>query len=552
MGTGRKGRLSLEGRGSRGYDRKMRGFFLSVLLGLAASATAAPEARGAGRYALSPVPSCAPLSQTGVPAAAARALEAFASDPTLYPQGATPPFHGAAQTRRLIELSAAQAATAGLSPRRKTLVAAAAALHAIDPDRAPGTLPRAQGASLFQASDPRALELLGRLETLRFDGEPEIPRAQVQELAAAMGPAWSRQAADRPATAGAAFVGEDAGWAEEWIRRLRFLRQAEPLLGSTVDAQNRLALLAAETRATASLEQGRAVGSPSDDAFAAAAFEALSALPRAPFFEALPERARGAFKSTLTLLEIFHGLGGAPEKESAPPAEAPPRSAAPLEGTLTRLSARGNERLKVVFARPPERMESTFLLNDAGGRLLALKTARYVGIKARGPRQMAALLTQESHLLRRAGEISREPGFPDNVGVAEFLGYAQLSPELTLAIYGDTLETAGLLLRGLPGRTLYQHFSAGGSLDARDFDALIAAYRRLHRGGVLHGDPNMGNIMITRKNGRQSFSLLDFNSGKDGSEVDGDTWRGYTHDELASLEDIREFFRDAGRLVGEP
>jgi hypothetical protein len=256
-----------------------------------------------------------PLARAGVPADAAALLAAFSADPSLFPAGEHAAYHDAGLARRLAEISGEQAHAAGLSPRRRATLAAAALLATLDPQRAPGTLPRAFGAAQFQVTDPRARELLSRLSALRFEGEPPLDPNEVITIARASDP--SAKLADS--------VGPD-GWTLEWAKKLQFLRAAAPFLGETIDVQRRLNAIAAEQRATASAALGRQVDKPTDADVAGAASAQLSKLQASPYFAGLPDSYRSRIGMTEAVLEIFNAQAPQNPAGETQTARGPPAS----------------------------------------------------------------------------------------------------------------------------------------------------------------------------------------------------------------------------------
>ena len=473
------------------------------------------------------------LERSGVPADAARALGAFAADESLFPNGDRPAFHDGALARRLMEFAAEQPAS---SARDRTLLAAAALLATLDPARAPGTLPTPSGNSDFLAEDPRARRLAATLEALRFPGEAPITAAELRALVRGSDPSL-KLAEGSPDPALARTL--------EQARRLQFLRRAAPFLGETIDAQNRLPRLAAERRATASAALGRRVDAPSDAQVTGSAFTEADALRRSPYYASLPASARDRFETTLTVLQLFRT--DAPSAEERRAAARPPARAGP-QGTIALLDDGRSREVTVSFDKAPSGMEATFMVTDASGRKLALKTARYVGVASR--KDERAAVTREADMTRAAQRIAATPGFPANVKVPRFLGLADLPPALSKAVYGEAATTPGLLLARAPGRTLQDHMMSGGRLNARDFAGLLEAYKLFHAAGFVHGDPNPGNILISEENGRQSFTILDFGAAKLRAQLDAAKWDSYRESELESVQELAVFFRDAGRLVG--
>jgi hypothetical protein len=473
----------------------------------------APEARGRAV-----AETASPLERAGVPREAAAALGEFAADPSLFPKGETPALHDAALARTLALLAAQQ--SAGEPARRRATLAAAALLATLDPSRAPGSLPRPGSAARFLSEDPRAKALLEKLASLPLDGEPPIDPAEVIALARLAEP--SAEALRAPAP----------GWTAAWGPRLRFLRQAAPFLGQTVDAQKNFEKLAAEQRATASAALGRRVDAPTDAQVNGAAFTQLSRLRESPYFQSLPEETRSRFESTMVVMELFRTDAPKHAAQKEPPGPS----------GMIRLLGREPKTVRVDLERRPRRMDATFMVTDEAGRRLALKTARYSGVEIQGKDEKAAL-SKEAGYARDASAIASLPTFPDNVRVAKWLSFAELSPQLAKKIYGDAEIVPAMILERAPGRTLQQHLNSGGRLQPRSFAGLVEAYRRLHAAGFLHGDPNMGNILIEERGGRQYFTLLDFNASKKRDEVDAAAWRELTAEEDASVAGLAEFFR---------
>lgn len=431
------------------------------------------------------------FERAGVPKETADVLEEFASDPALHPDSQEPLFEGAPFARRVAELTAQQAVAAALQPERRAVVLAAAALGALGPK--------------FVDEDPRAAALLAKLEARG------VRTAEVKTLARAMS---------------APKVADGDAFAKDWAARLSFAARLAPFTGETIDVQRGLERLA------------KRVGLSADAGMARGARE-LAQLKRDPLYKAVPAAFKSRADTASTILDLYALTDEAP---AAPSTRSTSPRGPPRGDVLV-----GGKPLTVAFDRVPGGMEATFMATD-GTRRLAVKTARYTGVSPKSVERQRADLEREARLTRRAGAVAAQPGFPANVSIARVVGEGGLTPALARQVFGDESAVPAILLLESPGRTLQVHLAAGGTLSRRDFQGLLDAYAKLHAAGFVHGDPNLGNILIAERGGRQFFTILDFNASKEKAELDAGSWRDYVSDERRSVEEIAGFFESEVRL----
>ena len=263
----------------------------------------------------------------------------------------------------------------------------------------------------------------------------------------------------------------------------------------------------------------------------------------------LERNAKGAdvFK---TMDELTHDADAAKrlEQPAPPPPPLIPKKPGAPTGTL-KVVTQGDPSLSIAFDRKPGNLEATFPVTDGEGRALMLKTPRYRGTSAASDAHMRAAVAKEAGLMRRAAEIAQEPGFPKNVAVAKFVNYVEMPAELVKQVYGDGEAMPAMLIERVEAKTLQAHLDGGGKLSLKDFEGLVDAYHKLHEGGFLHGDPNMGNILISGEPGAQKFTIIDFNASKERASVSSSRWIDYKGDEISGVEDILTHFAAQGQLV---
>lgn len=254
-------------------------------------------------------------------------------------------------------------------------------------------------------------------------------------------------------------------------------------------------------------------------------------------------------------------LRAAYEKERPPPStdfpDGPPlppvsRDAAKPSGRLKIRAGGKDSVVAVILNRKPGAMEATFLGETAGGAV-AVKTAQYVSIEPKSEAEARKALYAEAASLRSAAAAAKSAGFPSNVSFPDLLGLGFMDEGLAGRIYGEAQRVPVLLMRRSPGVTLEKWLSSGRKLNARDFDGLVRAVKLLHASGLVHGDLNIGNILVREDaaTGRQSFVLVDFGASRRKETVDASSWEAFKAEDLRELSDAADYFRSKGRL-GSP
>lgn len=231
------------------------------------------------------------LRRLGIPEDVTGRLEAFLA--ARHPGDQDAVYHGLAHSLEVPSLTArVLEGETSLEPGQKVLLILSAALHDVDPARAPGTPARVAATLEHLDADPRARRLIDEFGS-RFGFTRRQVKALIMATDFSPDPAERKvQQAAFEAEAAAAFPGEP--WALEWGRRLAYFDQIATYVESHEKARVRVEGLAREMRA-ALQAAGRGPG-PTDEQVLTGSRAFLDGLRRSPFFGLLPASERDRFE----------------------------------------------------------------------------------------------------------------------------------------------------------------------------------------------------------------------------------------------------------------
>lgn len=200
-------------------------------------------------------------------------------------------YHGLAHTEEVASLAArVLRGRADLTDGEKGLIVVAAALHDVDPERAPGTPARVEATLAHLDRDAEARLLLdGFGRVFRFAPAQALALIRATDYSASP---REQEAKDRAAALAArgAFPGEPR--AEQWGRLLAYVDRAASYVGTPEEAERRVAGLARELRAA----RPRRAPAPTEEQVRAGTPRFLDALRGDPLFWVLPADARARFE----------------------------------------------------------------------------------------------------------------------------------------------------------------------------------------------------------------------------------------------------------------
>lgn len=227
------------------------------------------------------------LRRLGVPAALRARLAAFLR--ARHPGDQDRVYHGLAHTCEVASLTGRLLhGWPNVPPERKVLLVLAAALHDVDPDRAPITPARVDATIEHLEKDPAARRLL-RDFGARFGFTPNQVAALIMATDYAATPQEMRKKLDAFERAHRRAFGRDP-WIAEWGRRLAFWDKISTYLGPRDVARKRVAGLVREFRRSGEL---------SKDGFRDMSLKFLTGLRRDPLFDYLPPEDRARFDIVL-------------------------------------------------------------------------------------------------------------------------------------------------------------------------------------------------------------------------------------------------------------
>jgi|GEM_PF-1248372 len=278
----------------------------------ATPAAVVPSAEIAGP----PLPYLAALKRLGVPDELAAGLHDFLD--VRHPGDQNSIYHGAGHTREVAGFTARLVEGQDLPAARKILLIFAAALHDIDPDRAPNTPARVSATLEHLDKDPQARALVAEFGA-RYGFTADQVKALI--LATDFSPVPAELEAKQAVfarAAEAAFPGDDFG--KVWGERLSFVDQASTYLGDVALARERVVGLAHEIRAQ--IKASGYDGGPTDEQMLAGSYRFLSVLRQSPDFALLPPDLRENFDAVLAYFKERQ----TPESWTAASAPAPSRA----------------------------------------------------------------------------------------------------------------------------------------------------------------------------------------------------------------------------------
>ncbi len=261
------------------------------------------------------------LREYGVPMPAVRKLYGILSKKETHPGKQDEIYHGQAHTERVADTLSAILADAPpdvINDKEKALLLVAAALHDVDPKRAPGTPARVAATLEFIDTDPEIGSLIedlglnsargrGQLKTLIKFTDLNLNEAATAEI-----PRDATQMADEN-------FGPLAGRWSELGQLLAYADRAATYVGTVKFAKQAVDGLAHEARSVS----GRAT--PTNETIQRGRAKFLAPIAADPFFWLLPEDMRGNF---LDVLKYYRRLAG----PSAPAAK--PAAKAGFSGTV--------------------------------------------------------------------------------------------------------------------------------------------------------------------------------------------------------------------------
>lgn len=263
----------------------------------------------------------ASLLKLGVPETLAMRLSNFMA--ARHPGDQNAVYHGLGHSLEVANLAARVVAGQNLPAEKKILLIVSAALHDIDPERAPNTPARVSATLDHLDKDDEARGLL-----LDFGSRYNFTAAQVKALIMAtdfaMDPAQMKLKQDDFAKAAVAAFPSEPDWALEWGKKLAFADQSSTYVGSVAEARKRVEGLALEIRA-----QLEAIGKgpgPSDAVMLAGSYKFLSVLKQNPLFALLPAEQRQNFDAVLNHFATRQTPEAWAPAAVPPPARAPPKA----------------------------------------------------------------------------------------------------------------------------------------------------------------------------------------------------------------------------------
>ncbi|MFI5347660.1 MAG: hypothetical protein ACHQ51_14895 [Elusimicrobiota bacterium] len=210
-------------------------------------------------------------------------------------------YHGLAHTYEVAALTARVVRERpDLSGGRRVLLILAAALHDVDPSRAPNTPARVAGTLAHLDADSEARTLLED-----FGGLFRFTAAQLRALILATdysADPRARRAMSAAFAAAAAAAFPEETEALEWGRMLGYLDRVASYLESDDLARRRVAGLARELRGGADRGSG-----PTDEEMLARSAEFLTALGNDPMFAQLPSQDRARFSVVAARFRSHNG-----------------------------------------------------------------------------------------------------------------------------------------------------------------------------------------------------------------------------------------------------
>lgn len=229
----------------------------------------------------------AALGALGAPASLRASLKSFLR--VRHPGDQDRIYHGLAHTYEVASLTARLLDSWPRVPAgRKVLLILAAALHDVDPERAPNTLARVDATIDHLETDRAAVKLLREFSS-RFDFTPNQVLALILATDYASSPVEMRRKLKAFERAHREAFGDDP-FIPEWGRRLAYWDQIATYLGPIATSRKRVAGLAREFRAThARVAGGMRVQS----------LKFLRRLRADPLFEYLPRADRARFDALL-------------------------------------------------------------------------------------------------------------------------------------------------------------------------------------------------------------------------------------------------------------